>query len=363
MAALPRRPPPVTGVFFTLHNLQEREFMRWISKETQDNIYCALFFFTIIALKIILPIAYFTYEGVHNGAIYGILAIAIYASCAIFAQPVFYLICQCKDWLLHSVLKRERKEKPLAKWKEWIIDIAVSPNVLDNYRVARAISEGYSKALDHPAVKEAIHTGYSKISNSQTGKKILDIAESVINESGKLNQTTNEDKPPKNTFSDTLKDLAKGKLPPISENLINECIKSFGQDCFVELHKRCCILHAENIKAWIDYNSCEFDKELRSITFKILDLKPFYYKPFLGMIHKKFPFLQHRKDEEKTRLITCHLNQIPSVKNNKILNSDYMRYVTIDHLNFEEGAVEIKLKLRPLKSFLDIATKLTKQQT
>ena len=75
------------------------------------------------------------------------------------------------------------------------------------------------------------------------------------------------------------------------------------------------------------------------------------------MIHKKFPFLQHRKDEEKTRLITCHLNQIPSLKDNKILNNDYLRHLTIDRIDFYEGKVDIKLKIKLLDTFKDITSK------
>ncbi|TLD41909.1 MAG: hypothetical protein JETT_1850 [Candidatus Jettenia ecosi] len=66
----------------------------------------------------------------------------------------------------------------------------------------------------------------------------------------------------------------------------------------------------------------------------------------------KFPFLKFDKDAEKTRLLTCHLNKIPALKDNKIVNSRYLSYLTVKYIKCTEGKVVVKLKI-PLKALKD----------
>ena len=85
---------------------------------------------------------------------------------------------------------------------------------------------------------------------------------------------------------------------------------------------------------------------MRAVTFKVLDLKPFHYKMFLRWINKKLPFMEYGKDAENTKLITCHLNKIPKLKDNKILNNSYIEHATIDYIKCETGNATVKLKLK-----------------
>ena len=98
--------------------------------------------------------------------------------------------------------------------------------------------------------------------------------------------------------------------------------------------------------ATLDYDSCRFEDSVRSVTFKVLDLKPFHYKMFLRWINKKLPFMEYGKDAENTKLITCHLDKIPKLKDNKILNNSYLEHVTIDYIKCETGKATVKLKLK-----------------
>ncbi|MDN3510012.1 MAG: hypothetical protein NG784_01705 [Candidatus Jettenia sp.] len=149
----------------------------------------------------------------------------------------------------------------------------------------------------------------------------------------------------------TIKGLIKGEFC-LSENFLNKCMKDFTQVQSIKLLNGYFILNVSNIEAVLNYDSCEFNENTRSITFKVLNLKPFYYKPFLNLIHLKFPFLKFDKDAEKTRLLTCHLNKIPVLKDNKIVNSRYLSYLTVKYIKCTEGKVAVKLKI-PLKALKD----------
>lgn len=150
---------------------------------------------------------------------------------------------------------------------------------------------------------------------------------------------------------DTIKGLIKGEFR-LSENFLNKCMKDFTQVQSIKLLNGYFILNVSNIEAALNYDSCEFNENARSVTFKVLNLKPFYYKPFLNLIHLKFPFLQFDKDAEKTRLLTCHLNKIPALKDNKIVNSRYLSYLTVKYIKCTEGKVAVKLKIS-LKALKD----------
>lgn len=144
--------------------------------------------------------------------------------------------------------------------------------------------------------------------------------------------------------------LTKGEIV-LTEYFINDCLNGFIQDHAIKLHDGCLEYKAENIpvigkiEAKLAYDSCKFGREAKVITIKILDLKPFYIKPFLKTLPLKFPFVALGKDAERTQLITCHLNKIPALNDNKILNSPWLQYLAIKDLKCEEGKVAVKLGL------------------
>lgn len=56
--------------------------------------------------------------------------------------------------------------------------------------------------------------------------------------------------------------------------------------------------------------------------------------------------MEHGKDAESTKLITCYLNKIPGLKDNKILNNSFLEHVTIDYIRCETDKTTVKLKLK-----------------
>jgi len=154
-----------------------------------------------------------------------------------------------------------------------------------------------------------------------------------------------------------IKSFVKGEFS-LGEDFLNDCIKEFTEDHSVKLFDGYFVLKVLNIEAKLDFETCEFTEDKRLVTFKLLDLKPFYYKPFLNIIHVKFPFLKFKKISDKTNLLTCHLDEVPALKNNKIINSRYLQYLTIKDTRFTEGRVAVKLRITP-KAFKDLSSKFS----
>lgn len=157
-------------------------------------------------------------------------------------------------------------------------------------------------------------------------------------------------------------DSIKTRTFTVTEVFVNEIVKQYSPDITLKFYDGHCRLIAPNIEAKIAYHSCNFTGETRSITLKVLELKPFYYDWFLSFINKKFPFLACSKTDEKERLITCHLNEIPALASNKIITSLYLQYVTIDHLIFEECKAALKLKLKKEHLVSAVKERLLKRQ-
>ncbi|MCF6147026.1 MAG: hypothetical protein E3K37_00020 [Candidatus Kuenenia sp.] len=164
-----------------------------------------------------------------------------------------------------------------------------------------------------------------------------------------------------------IKKLTEGKIT-ISEDFINDCLGEFAPNHSVEVRDGCLVHRAEDlipvakkIEIACAYHACDFRKEAKAVTIKLLDIKPFYLKPALLALPIKYPFIKTSRDAENTRLITCHLNEIPSLRNNKILNSPFLKYLTIQYLKCEVGKVTIKLGIAgTLKDIINDAGKLYK---
>ncbi|MBI5308744.1 MAG: hypothetical protein HZB37_10540 [Planctomycetes bacterium] len=174
-----------------------------------------------------------------------------------------------------------------------------------------------------------------------TIKKAVDIAKKKLGSVGKA----------KDWIVQEVKKLTEGEIT-LTEDFINGCISEFTQNHSVELHDGRLVYKAvdlvpmaKKIEITCAYDSCDFRNDTKAIIIKLLDLKPFYLKPVLLALPIKYPFIKISKDADDTRLVTCHLNEIPSLRNNKILNSPFLKYLTIQYLKCEEGKVTIKLKL------------------
>lgn len=143
----------------------------------------------------------------------------------------------------------------------------------------------------------------------------------------------------------------------VTEVFVNEIIKNYVPDLSVTFSNGHFVLNTPYpVKPELAYDSCNFTENTRSISIEMLNLS-FIPGFFLNQVLKRFldfPFLEIGKAEGRAKLFTCHLNKIPKLENNKILNSPYLQYVTIDYLKCEEGKATVKLKVKsePLWSVL-----------
>ena len=131
----------------------------------------------------------------------------------------------------------------------------------------------------------------------------------------------------------------------VTEVFVNEIIRYYAPDISIQFNDGHFILNGPFfVKITLAYDGCNFTGDARSVTLKILDLS-WHAKPFLGMAINKFPFIEKSADADKTTLITCHLNKIPKLQDNKVVNSPYLEYVTIDAMTCEPGKLTVKFKV------------------
>lgn len=150
----------------------------------------------------------------------------------------------------------------------------------------------------------------------------------------------------KDDFDKFIKTVTSGQFP-ISEEFINNLIKdkTNNEDYKVEINDGFFTLKTPKIEADMEFHSTQFDKDTKPVTFKILNLRPFYYKLLVDFIGLKMPYLTASKDVDKTKLITCHLNKIPSLKDWSVINNDYIEDLSIEWVKCEKGNATVKLKV------------------
>lgn len=142
-----------------------------------------------------------------------------------------------------------------------------------------------------------------------------------------------------------IRSVTKGTFT-VTEALVNEIIKNYAPNLSIKFGDGHFILHTPYfVKPMLAYDACNFTENTRSITIKLLNLT-FIPNALLKTITTKFPFIELSKSPDNTKLITCHLDKIPKLENNKILNSPYLQFVTIDYIACEEGKATIKLKIK-----------------
>ncbi|GJQ50900.1 MAG: hypothetical protein HKUEN01_32860 [Candidatus Kuenenia stuttgartiensis] len=141
-----------------------------------------------------------------------------------------------------------------------------------------------------------------------------------------------------------IEDITTGTFV-VTEVFVNEIIKNYAPDLSVTFNDGHFVLNTPYpVKPELAYDSCDFTGNTRSVSIKMLNLS--FIPGFLLKSFLKFPFLEIGKAEDKAKLFTCHLNKIPKLENNKILNRPYLQHVTIDYLKCEEGKATVKLKLK-----------------
>lgn len=142
-----------------------------------------------------------------------------------------------------------------------------------------------------------------------------------------------------------IRSVTKGAFT-VTEALVNEIIKNYTPDLSIKFGDGHFILNTPYfVKPMLAYDTCNFTENTRSITIKLLNLT-FIPNVLLKTLTTKFPFVELTKSPDNTKLITCHLNKIPKLKSNKILNSPYLQFVTIDHITCEKGKAIIKFKVK-----------------
>lgn len=145
-----------------------------------------------------------------------------------------------------------------------------------------------------------------------------------------------------------IEDITTGTFV-VTEVFVNEIIKNYAPDLSVTFNDGHFVLNTPYpVKPELAYDSCDFTGNTRSVSIKMLNLS-FIPGFLLNQVLKRFldfPFMEIGKAEDKAKLFTCHLNKIPKLENNKILNSPYLQHVTIDYLKCEKGKATVKLKLK-----------------
>lgn len=159
-------------------------------------------------------------------------------------------------------------------------------------------------------------------------------------------QTEQEKKGSEERMDKFIKTITSGQFP-IGEEFINEIIKgkTNSEDYKVEINDGFFTLKTPKVEADLEFHSAHFDKETKPITFKILNLRPFYYKLLIDFVGLKMPYLAVSKDVDKTKLITCHLNKIPSLQGWSVINNDYIEDLSIEWVRCEKGKAMTKLKV------------------
>lgn len=99
-----------------------------------------------------------------------LIDVGMLAALKIFASPVFFILCNVYDRVYFWIFKKKRKTKQLSLWKEWTMDILVSPGASDRYKIMDAIKNGYVQYADkiQPEIKD--------IDRNNAAKKITEIA-------------------------------------------------------------------------------------------------------------------------------------------------------------------------------------------
>ncbi len=138
-----------------------------------------------------------------------------------------------------------------------------------------------------------------------------------------------------------LQNIADGKIQQIeiTELAINELLTNFGQTCAVEVFEDLMVFSTDSFEAEISYCSHAFNDDAVIVNLYLHKIKPFYISMGLGLLNKKYPFLEYRKDADGSRIITCHINMIPGITE----TVDSLKKINIKNVSFEKGKIILGL--------------------
>lgn len=102
-----------------------------------------------------------------------LISVGIFAAFKIFASPVFFILCDVYNRVYLRIFGKKWKRKQLSPWKEWAMDILVSPGASERYKIMDVVRNGYTRHADK------IPSGIKDINKNNAGEKIAEIAKQM----------------------------------------------------------------------------------------------------------------------------------------------------------------------------------------
>ena len=133
------------------------------SKDTAVSIAFVLSGLLVVGVIYLIPVYLFTRPKTTTEWLLNVVILAT-------ASPVFFILCDVYDRAYYRIFGKKRKMKRLSLWKEWTMDILVSPGASDRYKIMDAIRNGYVRYADK------IPPGIKDIEKSTAAEKIAKIA-------------------------------------------------------------------------------------------------------------------------------------------------------------------------------------------
>lgn len=137
------------------------------SKDTAVSIAYILSGLLVVGVIYLVPVYFFTRP---KNTTEWLLDVVILAAFNIFASPVFFILCDVYDKVYFRIFGKKRKRKQLSLWKEWAMDILISPGASERYKIMDAIRDGYARHADK------IPSGIKDINRNNAAEKIAEIA-------------------------------------------------------------------------------------------------------------------------------------------------------------------------------------------
>ncbi|MBE7549224.1 MAG: hypothetical protein HS127_19525 [Planctomycetia bacterium] len=143
---------------------------RIFSKDTAVSIAGILGGLLVVGVIYFVPVYFFTRPKTTTE---WLLNVVILAAFKVFMSPVFFVICDVYDRAYLRIFGKNRKRKQLSLWKEWAMDILVSPGASERYKIMDAIRDGYARHADK------IPSEIKDINRNNAAEKIAEIAKQM----------------------------------------------------------------------------------------------------------------------------------------------------------------------------------------
>lgn len=129
----------------------------------------------------------------------------------------------------------------------------------------------------------------------------------------------------------------------IPESAINQILNDFGQTCAVEVFEDLMVFSTDSFEAEISYCSHAFNDDAVIVNLYLHKIKPFYISMGLGLLNKKYPFLEYRKDADGNRIIACRVDKLPGITG----TVDSLKKINIETVSLEKGKIIVSLSAKP----------------